>query len=193
MDKPVQRAVLDTCVLYPTILREILLDVAAAGLFAPVWSARILAEWRHAAARLGAEDLVRARAEIARITDRFPLAMADGDETPAIGFDLPDPADRHVMAAALAAGAQTIVTANLRDFPRRVMVPAGLVAVHPDAFLTAIRARDPDPVVAAVRAAHARARALGADFNLRQMMIRARLPRLHKAMTRNGQVSQGAP
>ena len=49
------KAVLDACVLYPTVLREILIGVADAGLYTPVWSPRILAEWRHAAARLGAD------------------------------------------------------------------------------------------------------------------------------------------
>ena len=56
------RAVLDACVLYPTVLREILADAAGAGLYMPVWSARILDEWRHAAARqgldAGADDYV---------------------------------------------------------------------------------------------------------------------------------------
>ena len=47
------KAVLDACVLYPTVLREILIGVADAGLYQPLWSARILDEWRHAAVRLG--------------------------------------------------------------------------------------------------------------------------------------------
>lgn len=176
------KAVLDACVLFPTILREILLDVAGAGLFRPVWSARILAEWQHAAARLGADAARIAGVEAALACDRFPDAMADDDEGPAQGFDLPDPADRHVMAAALAAGAGVIVTANLRDFPRRAMVPAGLRALHPDAFLMECWLQAPAPVEAAVHAALARAHAAGGDFDLRQMMVRARLPRLRKAM-----------
>ncbi|NPB27307.1 PIN domain-containing protein, partial [Shigella sonnei] len=62
------KAVLDACVLYPTVLREILIGVADAGLYTPVWSPRILAEWRHAAARLGADAEAVAGAEIALLT-----------------------------------------------------------------------------------------------------------------------------
>lgn len=181
---PGGRAVLDACVLYPTILREVLLDVAGAGLFAPVWSARILGEWRHAAARLGPEGDAVAGAEIAQARARFPGAEVAAEEGTALAYDLPDPADRHVVAAVLSAQASLIVTANLRDFPRRALAPAGLEAVHPDEFLTALWLRAPDPVAGAVHAAHARARALGGGMDLRAMMKRARLPRLARALAR---------
>ena len=65
------KAVLDTCVLYPTVLREILIGAADAGLYEPVWSARILAEWRHAAARLGPDGAAVAGAEIALLRDLY--------------------------------------------------------------------------------------------------------------------------
>ena len=68
------RAVLDANVLFPTILREILTDLAGAGLYVPLWSARILAEWRHAASRLGADQDAVAGAEIALLRIRFPQA-----------------------------------------------------------------------------------------------------------------------
>ncbi|HIC67180.1 MAG TPA: PIN domain-containing protein, partial [Paracoccus sp.] len=73
------RAVLDANILFPTILREILADLGAAGLYDPVWSARILEEWRRAAARLGSDQEVVAGAEIALLTDRFPDAIAADD------------------------------------------------------------------------------------------------------------------
>ena len=177
-------AVLDACVLYPTILREVLLDVAGAGLFAPVWSERILGEWRIAAARLGEDMGAVAGAEIAQARLRFPGAEAEADAGMALAFDLPDPNDRHVVATALATGAGVIVTANLRDFPRWTLAGAGLDAVHPDEFLTALWRREADMVAGAVHAAHARALALGGTFDLRAMMKRARLPRLAKALAR---------
>ena len=176
------RAVLDACVLYPTILREVLLDVAGAGLFTPVWSARILGEWRHAAARLGPDADAVAGAEIALARARFPGAEVAAEEGAALAYDLPDPADRHVVAAALLAQAGLIVTANLRDFPRRALAPAGLAGTHPDDFLMELWLHAPDPVVGAVHAAHARARALGGDMDLRALMKRARLPRLARAL-----------
>ena len=48
---------------------------------------------------------------------------------------MPDPDDRHVLAAAIRAGAQTIVTINLRDFPAPSLAPYGIEAVHPDTFV----------------------------------------------------------
>lgn len=174
------RAVLDACVLYPTILREILGDCAAAGLFRPVWSQRILDEWRVAADRNG----LPAGPEIALLTDRFPEAMAV-PAGGADGMDLPDPADRHVLETALAGGADRIVTANLRDFPRPALAPLGLRATHPDEFLRDLFLRHPGPVLAAVEATEARARHAGAAIPRKELMRRARLPRLAKAIARS--------
>ncbi|SDK71105.1 RSP_2648 family PIN domain-containing protein [Paracoccus chinensis] len=180
------KAVLDACVLYPTVLREILIGAADAGLYQPLWSARILDEWRHAAARLGPDGAAVAGAEIALLRAAHPAAEAPDDGTLAAGFDWPDPADRHVAEAALASGADMIVTANLRDFPSRALGALGLRAVHPDAFLLDLWRRDPEPVAASVHAAHAKAQALGGPMPLRDLMARARLPRLSKALARQG-------
>lgn len=179
-----QTVVLDACVLFPTVLREILTDIAAAGLYRPVWSERILSEWTRAAGRLGPVDADIAGAEAARLRARFPGAAVDADEALAAGLDLPDPADRHVVAAALHSGAGRIVTFNLRDFPRPAMAAAGLRALHPDAFLTDLWAHDPDPVARAAMAARDKADRLGAATELRALMKRARLPRLGKALVR---------
>ncbi|MCZ0962724.1 RSP_2648 family PIN domain-containing protein [Paracoccus benzoatiresistens] len=176
------RAVLDANVLFPTILREILTDLAAAGLFVPLWSPRILAEWRHAAARLGPDQDAVAGAEIALLRDRFPGAEMPDDGTRGIDLHFPDPADRHVVEAALAGNASQIVTANLRDFPRHLMASLGLRAIHPDAFLLDLLADDPEAVRAAVRAARDKAAAMGGAMTAAEMLKRCRLPRLAKAM-----------
>ncbi|MBA4489989.1 RSP_2648 family PIN domain-containing protein [Paracoccus sp. S1E-3] len=177
-------AVLDANVLFPTVLREILADVAHAGLFRPLWSARILEEWRRAAARQG-EDLGSiASAEIALLTERFPAAVTSETGTRSAGLNLPDPDDAHVIEAALNGGARIIVTVNLRDFPRPALAAVGLHAVHPDAFLTDLWAHDPDPVARAAHAAHAKALALGGQMDFRALMKRARLPRLARALAR---------
>ncbi|UFM64332.1 PIN domain-containing protein [Paracoccus sp. MA] len=173
------RAVLDACVLFPTVLREILIDTAAAGLFQPVWSRRILDEWRHAATRQGAE----AGVEIALLESRFPQALVEPGQA-AGGLDLPDPADRHVVECALAAGADSVITANLRDFPSRALASVGLRAIHPDEFLRDLYLRAPDAVLAAIEATEARARAAGGELGRKELMRRARLPRLAKAIAR---------
>lgn len=174
------KAVLDACVLYPTVLREILTGSAGAGLFQPVWSQRILDEWRLAAAR---HDLP-AGVEIALLTERFPHAMVTADEAAASGLDLPDPADRHVVAAALAADSTLIVTANLRDFPQRSLSAVGLRAQHPDEFLRDMFLSHPEEILAAITATEARARQAGGEMTRKELLRRARLPRLGKALAR---------
>lgn len=179
------RALLDACVLYPTVLREILISTADAGLYSPVWSPRILAEWQNAANRLGADQASVAGAEIALLRSARPDAEAPDDGTRAAGLDWPDPADRHVVEAALASGAPQIVTANLRDFPRRNLAAFGLAAIHPDEFLTRLYHRNPQPVASAVQSAYERAQAMGGQMTLKELMSRARLPRLAKALARS--------
>lgn len=176
--------VFDACVLYPTVLREILLGAAVAGLYRPVWSPRILEEWRRTAARLGGPaDAALAEGEIARLAMRFPGAALRHDAGAEAALWLPDPADIHVLATARAAAAAGIVTLNLRDFPRRELLPLGLVAVHPDAFLLGLQAEAPGQVSAVVEAVHAEARHLsGEAMPLRALLKRARLPRLGKAL-----------
>lgn len=178
--------VLDACALYPTVLREILLGAAEAGLFRPVWSPRILEEWRRTALRLGGPaDAALAEGEMARLAARFPGACVTHDAAEEAALWLPDPADIHVLATARAAEAAGIVTLNLKDFPRRELLPMALAAVHPDAFLSDLHARAPEAVAASVRAVHAEAERLsGAALELRTLLKRARLPRLGKALTR---------
>ena len=158
--------------------------MAGAGLYDPIWSVRILKEWHRAAARLGPTGEDVAGAEIALLTARFPDAAVGDAGNRTAGFDLPDPADAHVIETALNAGADLIVTANLQDFPRRVLGALNLRAVHPDPFLTDLWAQNPDAVTAAVHAAHAKAERLGGPMALGPMMKRARLPRLGRAIAR---------
>lgn len=176
------RALLDANVLFPTVLREILCDLAGAGLFVPLWSERILDEWRHAAARLGPDQDAVAGAEIALLRGRFPGAEAAHDGVRAIDLHLPDPADRHVIEAALAGRADLIVTANLRDFPPRLVAGVGLGAVHPDAFVLAMHAAHPGAVREAVERARSRAAVAGGAMTVAAMLGRSRLPRLAKAL-----------
>lgn len=176
------KAVIDTNVLFPTILREILADIAAAGMFTPFWSARILDEWRHVAARIGPEAAQVAGAEIALLGLRFPHAVVADDGASARDIHLPDAADVHIVQTALNCGAGLIVTANLRDFPRHVMIGFGLRAIHPDAFLLDLASRDGQTVQDAIEAARARAAACGGGMSTQEMLKRARLPRIAKAL-----------
>ena len=100
------KVLLDTCVLYPTVMREVLLGVAKTGLFQPLWSQRILDEWSRAAIKLGPAGQVQADAEIAMVSVAWPKAQV---RPPAGLLDrlwLPDQNDIHVLAAAIAGNAR---------------------------------------------------------------------------------------
>lgn len=178
------RIMLDACVLYPTVLRELLLGVASAGGFVPLWSPRILAEWQHAAARLGPGGAAVAAGEIALMRAHWPGA----EVTPAPGLedrlDLPDAADKHVLAAAITGQAAAIVTLNLRDFPARALHADGLRAIGPDDFLMDLWLQNAAMVEGPVADTVARTeRVSGRNQPLRALLKRARLPRLGKALS----------
>jgi hypothetical protein len=61
-------------------------------------------------------------------------SLVSGYEPIIEGLELPDPADRHVLAAAIRCGAQIVVTFNLADFPDKALAPYGIEAMHPDNF-----------------------------------------------------------
>ena len=98
------KAVLDACVLFPTVLREILLGVAARGLYQPVWSDRILREWVRATAKLGPEAAMEAEAQATLARLAFPSAMQREQPNIEARLYLPDPNDIHVLAVAGGAG-----------------------------------------------------------------------------------------
>lgn len=177
------RVLIDACVLYPTVLREIVTGLAAAGAFTPLWSARILEEWAHAAARLGPGEEAVARGEIALLRARFPEAEVLPDPATEARLWLPDGDDVHVLAAAIAARADVLLTLNIRDFPKSALDPEAILLRHPDEFLLEALARSPEAVARIVAQVHAEAARLsGVSLDLRALLKRAKLPRLGKAL-----------
>ena len=129
--------VYDACVLFPAPLRDLLMRIGLTELVDAKWTDRILDECF--------ENLAEHRPELsparlARTRWLMNHAMEDalvtGYESLIDGLMLPDADDRHVLAAAIRAGAQVIVTANLKDFPAAVLAPLGVAAMHPDEFVT---------------------------------------------------------
>lgn len=141
-------AVLDTCVLYPALQRDLLLSLARNDAFLPLWSPGILAELEHhehrKLAKLGlshAQSRARAKNLINKMNAAFPAATvpihADQERVPG----LPDPDDEHVVHAALAARADVLVTDNLKDFPP-AFLPARLAVRSARDFITDVVAED---------------------------------------------------
>jgi hypothetical protein len=143
-------ALLDANILYSAPLRDLLLQLAFVGLFQARWSAAIEAEWAHNLIQNRPELAAYIPATQAMMRRAMPDALVTNYETKLADIVLPDPDDRHVVAAALVGGADVIVTYNLKDFPAAALGPLGLEACHPDAFLKALIADAPLTVLAAV-------------------------------------------
>lgn len=177
------RACLDACVLFPTVLREVLLGVAGTGLYAPLWSDRILEEWARATLKLGAEAEIQARGEIAMLRATFPGASVRPRDGDLARLHLPDEDDIHVLAAAIAGSADVIVTLNAKDFPRQTLAFEGVARQSPDEFLMDRWIEAPAQVEQVVERVHQTAeRMMGAQIAKRALLKRARLPRLGKAV-----------
>jgi hypothetical protein len=73
-------------------------------------------------------------------------ALVEGYEPLIETLVLPDPNDRHVLAAAIHTGADLIVTFNLRDFPSSALAPHAIAAIHPDEFLLTLLDADAERV-----------------------------------------------
>ncbi|BAO82687.1 hypothetical protein SMCB_0459 [Serpentinimonas maccroryi] len=126
----------DACVLYPAPLRDLLMRLALTDRFRARWSNVIHDEWMRNLHKqrpeLDPAALEKTRALMnASVRD----SLVEGFEHLIPAIDLPDPDDRHVVAAAIHSGAETIVTFNLKDFPLGVLQRHNLDAQHPDDFI----------------------------------------------------------
>ena len=129
-------AVLDACVLYPAPLRDMLLSLASAGLFHARWTPDIEHEWmRNLLANRPDLNLKQLQTTQERMIAAIPDCMVTHYEPLIAGLSLPDPDDRHVLAAAIAGHADAIVTVNLKDFPAAILATYSLEAQHPDDFV----------------------------------------------------------
>jgi hypothetical protein len=151
-------ALLDTCVLWPSLQRDFLLSLAVEGLYRPVWSSAILAELEYEEAakwvRRGAdahEAACRASRLISRMRMAFDDAEVSGWEALDGTYGLPDPDDEHVVAAAFVAGAGVIVTHNLKHFPDDGL-PEGIAVLAPSQFAENTVAVSPARAWAAIEA-----------------------------------------
>lgn len=177
------KLLLDACVLYPTVMREVLLAAAKTGAFTPLWSERILEEWRRAALKLGPEGAAQAESDITMARVHWPKAAITYPESLEARLYLPDPADTHVLAAAIAGNADQIVTLNAKDFPRNILAEEGLKRIDPDTLLIELHAQTPQAIQDAIEIVHTTANRLsGKTWDRRALLKKARLPRLGKAL-----------
>jgi predicted nucleic acid-binding protein len=118
----------------PVNLTDILLRLAEAETYRPLWSADVLAEVRRNILKFPRVSEASVDRRIKGMRATFPDAEVTGYQA-LIDSMTNHPKDRHVLAAAVRGNASVIVTANLRDFDERSLAPYELDAVHPDTFL----------------------------------------------------------
>jgi PIN domain len=143
--------VYDACVLYSAPLRDLLVQLATARIFRAKWTELIHDEWtRNLLVKrpdINAERLARLRM---LMNENVPDSVVADFEDLIPTLELPDPDDRHVLAAAIIAEAKIIVTFNLEDFPESILASYGIAAQHPDMFIADTIDQYPQQVLQAV-------------------------------------------
>ena len=129
------KLLLDACVLYPTVIRNLLISVSGEQKWDLIWTEQIFEEWRRASKKINLEAKAQTEAEIAILKSKFPKSMVNDYENQIPKLYLPDKNDIHVLAAAIEGNANSIVTLNLRDFPNYELKKYGIRSVHPDELL----------------------------------------------------------
>lgn len=128
--------VYDASALYPNAQRDLLIRIARQGLVQAKWTEQIVDEMLRARKR---RDPDVDPAKLTRLRKLVNDAVADcivtGYEPLIDMLRLPDPDDRHVLAAAIKASAQVIVTANMKDFPAADLSQWDIEAKTPDDFV----------------------------------------------------------
>jgi len=151
MDLPVT-ALYDANVLYPAPLRDLLIRLAQAGLVRARWTEAIHDEWIQNVLQhnpqLSSQRLTRTHR---LMNEALRDCLVTEYEDLIDSLTLPDPDDRHVLAAAIRADAEVIVTYNLKDFPAETLARFDVEAWHPDDFLLVLLDAAPSVVCAAVK------------------------------------------
>lgn len=130
-------------------MRDLLMWLGVRRQLSLRWTALVEEEWtRNLLAHRPDLDAEKVYRTCQRMNKAIPEALvpAAPDED---RYDLPDPDDRHVLAAALACEAEVLLTFNLKDFPAKA-IPAEVQVVHPDVYLTDYFSEHPQAVAAAL-------------------------------------------
>ena len=127
--------------------------LALTDLFKARWTDMIHEEW--ITALLRREDKPYTRKQLESTRDLMDAHVRDakvfGHETLIESLELPDPDDRHVLAAAIRCNADAIVTFNIKDFPKEVLERYSIEVIHPDDFVYYQIELSPSRVCKAIR------------------------------------------
>jgi predicted nucleic acid-binding protein len=171
-------ALLDANVLYPMLLRDLLLSLAHADLYNAKWSVHIREELTRNLLK-NFPDI--SATKVAQLTGLMETATPDclvtGYEHLIEAIHLPDPTDRHVLAAAIAGRADAIVTSNQKDFPRNILEDFDIELQTPDEFVVnQLMLKDSVAVTAIKRMRQRWARPEITAFELIKLLEKRELP-----------------
>jgi len=183
----------DANVLYSILMTDLILSLGEAGLFRPRWTNEIHEEWIRNVLEdqpeRKREELERRRAFMDQAIDHD---LIEGYEHHIANLNLPDPDDRHVLAAAIEAGAEIILTYNLRDFPAAVLAIYGITALHPDEFLCRQMTEEPTLVMEVIEKMRVkRKRPEISQEQLLSKLSRLSIPEFVRMLREAGYGSQG--
>ena len=170
---------IDTCVLFPTVMRTILLDAVKSKHDSAFWSEKILSEWSASAKKVGELGQLQADAEISILRANWPNSLELEDS-----LYLPDLNDRHVLAAAIAGKCDAIITLNKKDFPRQILDQYGLIRLDPDHVILEYLKDDAPIIIEIAQDLLSEAnKKFNQEWTIRQLLRKARLPRTAKALS----------
>jgi predicted nucleic acid-binding protein len=173
------KVVLDSNVLYSARLRDLWMELGVAGLVSLVWTERIEAEWIGAVLRSRPDLAHHLRRTASLMRQVLPEACVAVDPAAEAALSLPDPDDRHVVAAAQASGAEAIVTSNVADFSAEVLGLMNIEIITPDACLLRVATDDNEGFLAGAAAVRARLSSPAIDAaNYAAGFARAAVPEL---------------
>lgn len=136
---------LDANVIYSITLAE-------HDLFLPLWSPNVLQEAQEAASRTLPDAAQQAfRKRLIMMDQAFPESSIHVEESEWSQFDLPDPDDRHVLAAAAQGQADALATRNIKDFPQKLLDSFSIQVITPDDLLCVLLRRNPEATANAIR------------------------------------------
>lgn len=145
-------AVFDACALYPAPLRDLLMNVAMTEQFRARWTMQIHDEWtRNLREQRPDIDEAKLQRTVELMNQAVPDCLVENYENLIDSLELPDPNDRHVLAAAIKCQADVIVTNNLKDFPEEVLKRYDIEVQSPDVFLNHLYDLNPTAFCSAVR------------------------------------------
>jgi predicted nucleic acid-binding protein len=149
----------DANVLYPAPLRDLLMQLATTGLYRAKWTNKIHEEW--------IRNVIKNRPDLSKdvlektknlMNSAVLDCLVENYQDLEVGLKLPDVNDKHVLAAAIVAGCDVIVTFNIKDFPSNELDKYCIEAQHPDDFLMHITDLDRNKFCLAIKSIRTRLR-----------------------------------